>query len=138
MKVRNQCLFFLAKIGLDKNGSGSKRHGKKQQTNKRKKTPEMLKRKRGSSSGQRSACHFDLLSEPFQVQRCKGDEVKSTLCLCDLFSHHFLWGLRRGSKTSWHFGRLRYGLRKKQVFVGNHGKKEEGSLNFALKSRVMG
>lgn len=45
-----------------------------------------------TAAGNDRACQSDLLSAAFEVQRCKGDEVKSTLCLCDLFSHHFFYG----------------------------------------------
>lgn len=99
-----------------------------------------------TAAGNDRACQSDLLSAAFEVQPCKGDEVKSTLCLCDLFSYHFLRGLLRGGKTSWHFGRLHYGLgkkkptttKKKQASVVNRGKKSKEVLNFPLENWVRG
>lgn len=106
-KVRNQ--YFFAKVGLDEDSSDSKQHESKIKKNNLRCRKENVR----TAAGNDRACQSDLLSAAFEVQRCKGDEVKSTLCLCDLFSYHFLWGLLRGSKTSWHFGRLHYGLEKK-------------------------
>lgn len=61
-------------------------------TNPKKKKNNMRCRKENvrTAAGNDRACHSDLLSAVFQAQRCKEDEVKSTLCLCDLFSYHFL------------------------------------------------
>lgn len=65
-------------------------------------------------------------------------------CVCVTFSAITFYGrLLRGSKTSWHFGRLHYGLEKKtttkkQASAVNRGKKRKEVLNFPLENWVRG
>lgn len=96
-----------------------------------------------TAAGNDRACHSDLLSAVFQAQRCKEDEVKSTLCLCDLFSYHFLREAAAREQDKLAFWPPALWARKKtttkkQASAVNRGKKRKEVLNFPLENWVRG